>query len=299
MIKEYKGFFYGNNEEKEYYEGGAHFSYQQLVMKLLQLQKDNKHEEHTNNKHVLHSDNQSKTKRYIKCKKLLLETCLPLKVDTKSKGIRLLQKEEISHKDNINDDKNNINHKKSNSFTKGILSSRNHQHNNNNNNILQHHHTQQLKQQMQPLKLTLTLSKQKSSLNQNKSHIQNTYNNNSNEHVLPKLNLKYPQQSEGNVNANNKSENHLNLNLFNKGNHTSRNRNVLNHHNHNNTKNGPINSLKFFSIDDKQFKNAMKGYNSNVPITERKRSSNKKSNPKEMYKLNLKEYKTYHNKYFS
>ena len=290
MIKEYKGFFYGNNEEKDYYEGGAHFSYQQLVMKLLQLQKESQHEdEHNNNKNALRSDNHSKTKRYIKCKKLLLETCVPLKVDTKSKGIRLLQKEEVSRKENKNEEKSNISHKKSNSFTKGILSSRNHQHN---NNIIQHHHTQQLKQQMQPLKLTL--SKQKSNLNQNKSHIQNTH---SNEHVLPKLNLKYPQQSEGNVNANNKSENHLNLNLFNKGNRTSRNRNVLNHHH--NTRNGPINSLKFFSIDDKQFKNAMKGYNSNVPITERKRSSHKKNNPKEMYKLNLKEYKTYHNQYFS
>jgi hypothetical protein len=39
MNKEYKGYFYGNDEEKDYYEGGAHFSYFELYSILEKLSK--------------------------------------------------------------------------------------------------------------------------------------------------------------------------------------------------------------------------------------------------------------------
>lgn len=55
-----------------------------------------------------------------------------------------------------------------------------------------------------------------------------------------------------------------------------------------------MNSLKFFSIDDKQFKNEIKGFNRNVVITERKDSINKNKHRNEIFKININEYKTYH-----
>ena len=285
MNKEYKGYFYGNDEEKDYYEGGAHFSYQQLVMKLRKLQKEMKLSEQDENVNSIYSNNYERSKRHTKCKKIVIDNGVPLKLDLKTQNILILQKESEKTKENNNSNTNLIINKKGNSFTKAFIKSRN-IHNNDNNKINDNSslQTQQIKHQtiQQPIKLALT--NQKYSFNQNKSHIQPILHDN----VLPKLNLKFPTIG--------KKENDLNLNLFNKKSIPSRNRNSFNYLN---SKNTGINSLKFFSIDDKHFKNVMKGYNSNIPITERKYSIIKPSNKKEKYKLNLKEYKTIQSKHLS
>ena len=39
QAKEYKGIFYGDDSEKKYFEGGAHFNYKDLYRKLFDLTK--------------------------------------------------------------------------------------------------------------------------------------------------------------------------------------------------------------------------------------------------------------------
>lgn len=110
MINEYKGIFYGNNEEKDYYEGGAHFSYRELIQKLLKLQREPKLKmEH-------HNKNNLRRKLYTKYKKLFLEGRIWLIGNTNSKSKRIILKEE-SNIEETNEDINSI-HKKIKSFNK-------------------------------------------------------------------------------------------------------------------------------------------------------------------------------------
>jgi hypothetical protein len=285
MNKEYKGYFYGNDQEKDYYEGGAHFSYQQLVLRLQKLQKEIKSSNQSENINSIYTNNYDRSKRYTKCKKIVLDNKAPLKLELKNKNILIVQKESEKNKENNHSNTNLIIHRKCNSFTKAIIKSRN-IHNNesdkiNDNTNLQ---TQQLKQQTLQQAMKIAIPYQKHTLNQNKSHIPPILHDN----VLPKLNLKFPIIE--------KKENKLNMNLFSKKSIPSRNRNSFNYIYSNNK---GTNSLKFFSIDDKQFKHSMKGFNSNIPITERKHPIINTNIKRDIYKLNLKEYKTIQSKNIS
>jgi hypothetical protein len=219
----------------------------------------------------IYSNNYDRSKRYTKCKKIVIDNGAPLKLELKNKNILILQNESEKTKENNNSNTNLIIHKKCNSFTKSIIKSRN-IHNNeshkiNDNTNLQ---TQQLKQQILQQPTIIAIPNQKQTLNQNKSNIPPILHDN----VLPKLNLKLPIIG--------KKGNKLNMNLFSKKSIPSRNRNSFNYIHSNNI---GTNSLKFFSIDDKQFKHSMKGFNSNIPITERKHPIINTNIKREIYKL--------------
>ena len=58
--EEYKGFFYNNNEEEQkFYEGGAHFSYNELYKILDKLSKEEK------NTNVFNFNNKAKSRNII------------------------------------------------------------------------------------------------------------------------------------------------------------------------------------------------------------------------------------------